>query len=228
MIYTDMSVIRLAEYLRAQVVGFDGLDLEDYEDCKLLSPYVGPLLGAVERYDVLVDRVELRGWQLWCFPERPLELGAEPGLAVVTLPAGLIERARELSRGPRVPWLVAVPPTEVAWLDRLDEILFGEGWEPGRVYMNAADYAYVRQQRRGRLDFVTSVSLLRLGWQGVLYAPAFEPWTAEEDDFWAGWQVWISRLVPCGSIYVETVASAEPLVEAPPEDRLISIWTLGE
>jgi hypothetical protein len=80
----------------------------------------------------------------------------------------------------------------------------------------------------GLLDFVTSVSLLRLGWQGVLYAPAFEPWTAEEDDFWAGWQVWISRLVPCGSIYVETVASAEPLVEAPPEDRLISIWTLGE
>lgn len=207
--------------------GFEGIDLEDYEVCQRLGPFVVAPMQFIECLDLRVERVELKGDAVWVFPDQECvaegrDLKADA--VVKFLPPELLDRVKELSKGPRVPWPVPTPPDGVqAKLDRLDELLFSKDTKPGLVFMNAQTYADVRKWHRVRQDFITDMARLKMGWYATLYRPDFDPETAEKKDFNAGWQIWITRLVPPGSIYIDTSGGYGPLKEAPAEDILHSL-----
>lgn len=117
-----------------------------------------------------------------------------------------------------------VPPL----LDKLDEVL-AESWKASkvnkapRVFMNVATYAYLRKFRRDRLDFNTRTEMIKLGWQGTLYQPEFDPEPADQEDFLSGLPIWVSRFIPVGSIFIDTSDGHGPLTEAPDMLKLIRL-----
>lgn len=114
------------------------------------------------------------------------------------------------------------PPEDIeARLDRLDELLFGEGAEPGRVFMHALTYADVRLWRGlkaeppyERIDIESQAVFLKLGFVAVLvtHGPEAEPR-----------QLWCSRLVPVGHIYIDSSGSFTPLEATPSEDQFVAL-----
>ena len=225
----DMTVFKLAEWEDPKLVGFEGLDLGNYNVAKALTPYIKKAMHEVERWDRLCAQVVLQGEILRAVPEGDDD-PAVLNIVEVQIPSDLRHSMLDWSAGPRPEWPVPQPPDDVrARLDRLDEVLFApHGMGPkGRVFMNAVTFADVRKWHRDRLDLISQAVFLKLGWMGWLYHPMFDHWGAHHNGMTleARRQIWVSRLVPEHHIFIDPIESVTPFPRAvqPSDDELIPL-----
>ena len=205
-----------------KLVGFTGIDLGNYEVAKALTPVIKRVMSGVERWDVLCSQVTLKGSALEAVAE-----GEDPRHShEVVLPPGMLSSMRDWSKGPCPPWPVDKPPADVAArLNKLDEALFGEGAVPGRVFMNAQTYADVQLWRGlkaeppfDRIDIESRAVFLKLGFVANLVTHGPEADAR---------QLWLTRLVPPGFIFIDPLETMTPFprAETPSDDELISLET---
>jgi hypothetical protein len=191
------------------------LRLSDYEVCKLLMPYVGPVIALIEHADLLVDKVAIT-------PEyvrahiRPSNFKDDPPIAdhvEKALPRGLYQRALDLSHGPHTPFPIPAPPEDVKlWLGRLHLVAFPDpnktkAGTPAvqHVVLNANDYGKVRRWLGPRVDFCTMKDLLVRGFQGDLFEQEKIPGTGMRDGRKVS--IWVSQHCPVGKV---GIAFTEP------------------
>lgn len=199
-----MPVINLSTLRDDYLIGAEGLGINDYEVCKLLSPYIEAAIGPIESYDRITRAIEIRPTYVRAYAEKSDGFTGEEFMQV-PLPKGLYAHARDLSAGPFVPFPIVAPPVEEkAWLGRLHRVLFpGEvGEAPKHVVMNAENFGTIRSWLRDRFDPCSQAVDLKRGFMGVLHEKVLDA-SADplmKPDMGRHVQVWISRSVPVGEV----------------------------
>lgn len=195
------DVVNLSVLMSEMMVEAGGLQLGDYEVCRLLDDYVCSAIKGVQawRYGedtyVEVSRVEITPEYVRAYPD-----DVDPWLASFVqkdLPEGLYEACLLASEGPPKPF----PPREVAkslldLLAQVDGLAFPKGkaaaWgeEPKHLVMSALTYSDFRKAAYGRFELsVTREELIR-GLQGRFFS--------ESGDRSVG--IWVSRGIEGGKV----------------------------
>jgi hypothetical protein len=189
---------------------------DDYEVCRLLTPFVLSVVRMVESADFIVDNVDIEQTRIRAYVQKDPSIVNEGSVvadfAERQLPRGLYDRAMDLSHGPHTPFHLPVPSEEVkVWLGRLVRVAFPR--KPGaksveHIVLNATDAGHLRKWMHHMMDMCTERVKLFKGFQGILFQneadrdAAMSPILNDGgvNDRGRHVSVWVSRDVPVGSV----------------------------